>query len=88
MGVHVPAKPDVPDIGIGLTTIPEAGKVPPDTSTTGAPDILDWYDRPEGQSSINDLIRLNLLKLTTTNLLKSARSPAVYNIANYPNITI
>jgi hypothetical protein len=37
-----PAKPDVgvttiPDIGIGLTTIP--GKVPPDTSTTGAPDI-------------------------------------------------
>jgi hypothetical protein len=40
-----------------------------------------------GNLSINDLIRLNLL--TTTNLLKSAsRSPAVYNIANYPNITI
>jgi hypothetical protein len=44
MGVHVPAKPDIgvttiPDIGLGLTTIPEAGKVPPDTSTTGAPDI-------------------------------------------------
>jgi hypothetical protein len=36
VGVHVPAKPD---IGIGLTTIPEAGKVPPDTSTTGAPDM-------------------------------------------------
>ena len=41
-----------------------------------------------GNLSINDLIRLNLLKSTTTNLLKSARSPAVYNIANYPNITI
>jgi hypothetical protein len=36
VGVYVPAKPDV---GIGLTTNPEAGKVPPDTSTTGAPDI-------------------------------------------------
>jgi hypothetical protein len=39
VGVHVSAKPNVQDIGIGLTTIPEAGKVPPDTSTTGAPEI-------------------------------------------------
>jgi hypothetical protein len=44
MSYSIPAKPDVgvttiPDIGIGLTTIPEAGKVPPDISTTGAPDI-------------------------------------------------
>jgi hypothetical protein len=37
--VHVSVIPDVKDTGIGLTTIPEAGKVPPDTSTTGAPDI-------------------------------------------------
>ena len=28
-----------------------------------------------GNFSVNDLIRLNLLKSTTTNLLKSARSP-------------
>jgi hypothetical protein len=28
-----------------------------------------------GNLSVNDLIRLNLLKSTTTNLLKSARSP-------------
>ena len=40
VGVHVPAKPDVGVTTIpGLTTIPEAGKAPPDTSTTGAPDI-------------------------------------------------
>jgi hypothetical protein len=42
VGVHVPADVGVttiPDIWLGLTTIPEAGKVPPDTSTTGAPDI-------------------------------------------------
>jgi hypothetical protein len=39
VGVHVPAKPDVQDIGIGLTTILEADKVPPDISTTGAPDM-------------------------------------------------
>jgi hypothetical protein len=42
VGVHVPADVGVttiPDIGLGLTTIPKAGKVPPDMSTTGAPDI-------------------------------------------------
>ncbi len=42
VGVHVPADVGVttdPDIGIGLTTILDAGKVPPDTSTTGAPDM-------------------------------------------------
>jgi hypothetical protein len=39
VGVHVPAKPDVQGIGKGLTTIPDAGKVPPDISTTRAPDM-------------------------------------------------
>jgi hypothetical protein len=35
----VPYIRPVQDIGLGLTTIPEAGKVPPDTSTTGATDM-------------------------------------------------